>query len=489
MIVSRIKNYRAILLFLSFFFLITRPTNAHTIAQEYTEVDAYVHEVMRRFPIDGMAIGIVKGSQIFYLQGYGTANNKGERVSPQTPFMLASLTKTFTALAARQLAESGKWSLDDSVRYYLPEFRLANEEAAVKITIRDLINHTSGISQPEGIEPYLYSVEMEFTKALERLAKTQPQFLPGSQYEYSNWNYILLGKVIERASGVSYQEYIENQVLDPLEMDRSSFEDYHSIAGHATGNTIVFGVPLAYDEKHIPLLLSTGYLTSTAEDMAHYMIPYFNQGQYRDVKLLSTQGQGWFDPTWTWHSGIPEDISYSYSGGHTSFNTAIQLFSFHQVGVVVLMNTRLDTITPGPDASEIAFNIARIVIGFPYEIPLSHNFYLGFVLLALILMMLVGWLVWQVWGLNRWLEMARSAPGAGKAKLLSEPVINLLTGAAGLVYPYLIGSRWDILLCHRAHNSIPFLVISCCLLFLGGYKQVVLIRKRRLNQKTLKSGE
>src|SRR5512140_2638216 len=92
------------------------------------KVDAYIKETMDRLPIPGLAVGIVKGDRVLYLQGYGTANGEGDPVTPQTPFPLASVTKTFTALGVQQLVQAGKLDLDTPVQTYIPEFRLDDEQ-------------------------------------------------------------------------------------------------------------------------------------------------------------------------------------------------------------------------------------------------------------------------------------------------------------------------------------------------------------------------
>ena len=90
----------------------TRPALARPTSRVLGgQVDAYIQETMKRLPIPGLAVGIVKGDRVLYMQGYGTANVDGDLVTPQTPFMLASVTKTFTALAVQQLANAGKIDL------------------------------------------------------------------------------------------------------------------------------------------------------------------------------------------------------------------------------------------------------------------------------------------------------------------------------------------------------------------------------------------
>lgn len=447
-----------------------RSISARPASDDFAQVDTYIRETMRRLPIRGLSLAIVKGDQILYMQGYGTANMAGDAVTPQTPFMLASVTKTFTALAIQQLAAEGKLDLDDALQTYVPEFRLANADAAATITIRQLLEHTSGLSELEGTQPYLHSPETTFAGALERLARYTPVSLPGAQYEYSNWNYVLLGEAIARASGERYAEYVQAKILDPLEMTHASFDDYHRLPGAATGNLIVFGARIPYNEKHIPVMLSAGYLTACAEDMAHYLIPFFNNGQYRDRSLLAVDGPGWFNTIWQWQSGRPGDLGYSYSGGHNSVNTAIQLFSLHQVGVVVLMNTRLDALIPGPTASDIAFNIARMVSGFPYEVPSNKRFYGSYAVLDGLLLMFCVVIGWQVRHMkDRETRFHRTATG-DKIKCWLGIALNLILSISVLAVPSLFGTRWQFVLYHRPETSIPLLAIGLCLGVLGVIK-------------------
>lgn len=443
------------------------PVTAGPSDGSFEEVDAYIQETMRRLPIRGVSLAIVRDDQILYLQGYGIANEAGDRVTPQTPFMLASVTKTFTALAVQQLATEGKLDIDDTLQTYIPEFRLADAHATATMTIRHLLEHTSGISEQEGTQPYLHSPQTTFAQALNRLTRYKSVAAPGTQYEYSNWNYVLLGEVIARASGQSYTDYMQAHVLDPLDMTNASFADYHTLPHPATGNLIVFGARLPYDEKHIPVMLSAGYLTASAEDMAHYLIPFFNGGQYRNQTLLPVEGQGWFDAIWQWHPGQPGDIGYAYSGGHNSVNTAIQLFSLHEVGVAVLMNTRLDALLPGPSASQIAFNIARLVSGFSYEVPSNKGFYRGYAMLDGWLLMLCAAIGWQAFQCR---SQKTQVTAVGKRKRMKSwllIILDCMFSLGILVLPWLSGTGWKFMLYHRPETSIPLLVISLCLGILG----------------------
>src|SRR5260370_33675392 len=113
-------------------------------------VDAYITAQMRSMRIPGLALGIVKGDQIVYLRGFGVDYPSGHPVTPQTPFIIGSRTKSFTALAIMQLVEQGKVELDAPVQRFIPWFRLADSDASAQITLRHLLNHTSGISRALG---------------------------------------------------------------------------------------------------------------------------------------------------------------------------------------------------------------------------------------------------------------------------------------------------------------------------------------------------
>ena len=424
------------------------------------EVDAYINETMKRLPIPGIAVGIVKDDKVLYLQGYGTANVDGDPVTPQTPFMLASVTKSFTALAVHQLADAGRVDLDRPVQTYLPEFRLGNAQFAASITVRHLLDHTSGISTMAGTEPYLHSPATTFDEALHKLARYNPKQKPGEQYEYSNWNYVLLGEIISRASGMPFAEYMQTNILDPLEMTQASFADYHTLPGVATSNLIVLGMPVPYDEKYIPVMLSAGYLTASAEDMVHYLIPYFNQGQYHDHSLLPAQGRGWYNVTWNWQPGYPANINYGFSGGNNSINTNIQLFPLHKLGVVVLMNTRLDGMFPAPSANEIAFNIGRIVNNLPCDLPSNRGFYGTYILLDGFLALMVASIVWQA-------SHLKNKPNSKPVNVRIGIIFDLLLSIAIFILPIVLKTRWHIILYHRPETTFPLLIIGVSLGVLG----------------------
>ena len=111
----------------------------------YDAIDAYITGQMRRLSMPGVALAIVEGDKIVHLRGFGRARPGGETPAPYTPFFIGSLTKSFTALAVMQLVEAGKVELDAPVQRYLPWFRVADPQTSVQMTLRHLLNQTSGL--------------------------------------------------------------------------------------------------------------------------------------------------------------------------------------------------------------------------------------------------------------------------------------------------------------------------------------------------------
>ncbi|MEZ2737417.1 serine hydrolase domain-containing protein, partial [Aneurinibacillus aneurinilyticus] len=203
-----------------------------------SKVDQYMEKAMERLGIPGASIGIIKGDKIIYLKGYGVAGSDQVPVTPQTPFVLGSTSKSITALATMQLVDEGKVKLDAPVQTYLPWFRLADEEVSAKITVKDLLHQTSGISTYEG-RATLVSDDIpidDFIRMMKNVPLAQPV---GSMYQYSNLNYDILGGIIQKASQQPYGDYVKEHIFKPLNMRHSTAyveeaEEYGLATGHQT---------------------------------------------------------------------------------------------------------------------------------------------------------------------------------------------------------------------------------------------------------------
>lgn len=310
-------------------------------------IDAYIESKMRLPRIPGLALAIVKDDQIVYLKGYGRADQSGRPLTPQTPLILGSITKSFTALAVMQLVEDGKVELDDPLRKYIPWFRTADANASGEITIRQLLHQTSGL--PMLREPQFWTEQDP--GALERVVRfvsdRQMSFPPGRGFEYSNVNYEALGLVVQTVSGVSYEDYVRQNIFAPLEMKNSfASQDEALKHGLAMGHRWWYGFPVAKMFPYNRAELPAGYLISSAEDMGHYVIAELNGGRYGNSSVLSREGialthtapapvtyaMGWEVVDVDGHRLI------NHQGGTGTFQTSVFFDPEERVGVFVGAN-------------------------------------------------------------------------------------------------------------------------------------------------------
>ena len=263
-------------------------------AAPYNEIDGYIEQQLKRLNVPGAALAIVEGDQIVHQRGFGQTRPGGTPPSPQTPFVLGSVTKSFTALAVMQLVEAGKVDLDASVQRYLPWFRVADPRASAQMTVRQLLNQTSGLPSASGWVPLAdFDNSPGAGESQARaLATLQLSRAPGSAFEYSNMNYNLLGLIVEAVSGESYAAYVQDHIFGPLDMRHSYTTRAEAQQnGLALGHRYWFAYPVAAPNLPLPRgSLPAGYLLSSTEDMSHYLIAQLNDGRYGGVQILSPAG-------------------------------------------------------------------------------------------------------------------------------------------------------------------------------------------------------
>ena len=263
-------------------------------ATPYDAIDGYIEQQLDRLNVPGAAVAIVEGDQIVHQRGFGQTRPGSTPPSPQTPFVLGSVTKSFTALAVMQLVEEGRVDLDASVQRYLPWFRVADPRASAQMTVRQLLNQTSGLPSTSGWVPLAdFDNSPGAGESQARaLATLQLSRAPGSAFEYSNMNYNLLGLIVEAVSGESYAAYVQDHIFGPLDMHHSyTTRTEAQQNGLALGHRYWFAYPVAAPDLPLPRgSLPAGYLLSSTEDMSHYLIAQLNDGRYGGVQILSPAG-------------------------------------------------------------------------------------------------------------------------------------------------------------------------------------------------------
>ncbi|AOZ91183.1 serine hydrolase domain-containing protein [Paenibacillus crassostreae] len=254
---------------------------------KYQNIQGLLHEMLIEFleheQFPGLAVGIVKDNQVLFTGEYGTANIlTSEPVVRGTLFHQASVSKTFVSTAIMQLVERSEVELDSPITQYLSYFEMADERYR-NITIRQLMNHTSGMPDEED---YAWDRPEYDEQSLERYVKgiSHHKLLsdPGEVFAYSNIGYEILGDVIAKVSGMRFEQYMKKNILEPTGMRSSSFlkqeVDAHLATPHVLGTSSGYGGCISdifpYNRAHGP----SSTLYTNVEDMCQFLLMHQNCG-------------------------------------------------------------------------------------------------------------------------------------------------------------------------------------------------------------------
>lgn len=233
----------------------------------------------------GAAVVIVKDEEVLASEGYGYADAAAEKaVDPDTTvFRLASVSKTFTAVAIMQLAEQGKLDLDGDIRQYLPEGLSYINPYDTPVTVADLLTHRSGFAPSEPLATDMVT-DLSVYVSMEDYAKERmPNVVrePGSAYKYDNYAYLLLGLIVQNVSGQPYETYMADNVFAPLGMSMSGFELKSDLLDNVAVAYDLSGQP--YDTYfYLPNIMPHGGMLATAGDVARFMTAFLNEGATPD---------------------------------------------------------------------------------------------------------------------------------------------------------------------------------------------------------------
>jgi CubicO group peptidase (beta-lactamase class C family) len=261
-----------------------------------TKIDAAVRGDVASGRVAGAAVAVLRNGHLVFAKGYGRANLElAAPVNANTVFRIGSLTKQFTAAGMLLLAEQGKLTIDDKLSLYLPNFPRANE-----VTLRDLLNHTSGIHNfTEGPEIDRISTSGATVQELVAdIARQSPlyDFEPGKGWWYSNSNYALLGAVIEKVTGKTWAAFMRDEIFDKLGMADTSADDAHDVVpGRASGYVLVQGAAGKFrnaDFTDMSVPYAAGALRSTAVDLARWNEALFGGKLLKQTSLKEMLAPG-----------------------------------------------------------------------------------------------------------------------------------------------------------------------------------------------------
>lgn len=382
-------------------------------------IDAFVANEARSSGLPGVAIAVLQTGREPHLRGFGH-DGHGAAIGADTPFPIGSLTKSFTALLVRQAIDAGQLDADAPVQRYLPWFRVADADASARITLRHLLNQTSGFSRADGIAPLLQGSSASIEELVRGLAAVSLNRPVGASFEYSNLNFVSLGAVLQAVTGRSWQELIQAQVLQPLAMTRSHTDhDAARRAGMTALHRMWFGVPVAQDVRLLPGFAPTGSLVASAGDMARYLQMLLAGGAAPAGRLVSAQGvaqllapaspparstllsadfqfrygEGWFVGPF----GAAADARW-HLGSLASFAAWIVLLPDTQQAVVVLINANSELPFGAVNAvmSRLPIGVVNLLRGQPApQGPSLRRAYLSFNILSVLALAGLAFLAWR----------------------------------------------------------------------------------------------
>lgn len=331
------------------------------------DISVHADSLLKNYSSQGLFSGnvaILRKDKILFSGSYGYSDAAaGKTNSLATQFRIGSITKTFTAALIMRLEERGKISLGDKISKYLPEYSYGDS-----VAIKNLLNHTSGIRSFTSIDRFQQG-KMGMSGIPEVIGTfigAPLQFSPGSNYQYSNSNYLLLGYIAEKVSGKKLSELLRDEITRPLGMnatglDSDDRESKNKALGHEASVRSDLDLSPA---NNIRLLSGAGAMYSTIGDLARWGRAMFGNQILSDSSrsqmfrpYLKDYGLGWQVGK---HRGR---LSYSHSGSIDGFKSNIQLFPESETVIIFLSNYFN---TPGP---EICAALEAIAFNEPFQIP------------------------------------------------------------------------------------------------------------------------
>lgn len=274
--------------------------------QKLEKLDQYFAKALQDWQVPGMAIAIVKGDSIVFAKGYGVRDVKeGGTVDANTLFAVASNTKTFTATGLAKMHSEGKLSMDDQVIKHLPYFKLYDPYVTENMTVGDLLCHKSGLVTFSG-DLLWYGTTHSREDVIKRAQYLQPKYGFRTSFGYSNIMFMAAGEVIEEVSGLSWDDYMKQTFLQPLNMNRSitSTNDLVNATNVASPHTKFEGEVISIPWLNWDNMAPAGSIISSVNDMSQWIRLHLNNGVYEGDTIFGS------DVDWMmWQAKTPQSIS------------------------------------------------------------------------------------------------------------------------------------------------------------------------------------
>jgi CubicO group peptidase (beta-lactamase class C family) len=366
---------------------------------QHVKLDSVLEKIISNWDIPGLSIGIVENGKIVHTRSMGVQSlDSNIPVTPDSIFCLASIAKCFVASAVMQLVEKGMLRLDVPIVEYLPEFQLDSENIQ-KITLRQMLSHTAGIPDMDEAEYDQLVSHPEFdedapARFVKSLNTRKMVGLPGERFAYSNIAYDVLGYLITKVSGATFEEFMKKHVLEQSGMYNStfSFQDVpinQLAVPHIRNPKISVNPILPYHRADAP----ASFLYSTVMDMCQWILTSLNQGRNNGKQILSPAS---YDLMWSpvahrgyppfreemglgWALGRFEGVrTIAHGGGGFGWSCHLILLPEKKSGTIILVNEESSAIESLEQA------VVRTMLGLEpqagptsWMIPISHALHSG----------------------------------------------------------------------------------------------------------------
>ncbi len=293
----------------------------------------------------GASVLVIDRDSIVFKKSYGLASVRSNTpVTSTTNFRLASVTKQFTAMAVMMLQEQGKLSYDDKIMKFFPDFPLYGKD----ITVRHLLNHTSGLIDYEDFVPDTQQYQVLDADCLRLMFNAESlYFTPGSKYRYSNTGYAILALIVEKSSGKRFADFVKENIFTPAGMTATvAFENgISAVKERAYGHSLVNGLWSESDQSNTSAVLGDGGIYSNVDDMSRWVSTLWKYSLISE----STQKTAWSDAAANdgspipygmgWHTETYRGIHHPHHAGSTrGFRNHILLFPNDRSMVIILTN-------------------------------------------------------------------------------------------------------------------------------------------------------
>lgn len=347
-------------------------------AQLVEEVGALVSTALQRPGAVGLSVAIARGGEIIHAAGYGLAEvEHGVKANVETTFRIGSVTKQFSAALVMKLVEQGKLSLDDEMTKYFPDYPTQGHT----ITVRHLLNHTSGIKSYTGVPDFWVTGgprELSVDELLAYVKDLDFDFAPGEQYKYNNTAYYMIGAIIEQASGVPYCQYLQDEICTPLSLSRTRCDSNAAIIpNRAQGYGFEEGKLVNDRLTGMDNPGAAGMIIANARDLVAWkmalvggeVVSAESFGQMTTPNVLPSgdstgYGFGLMMSDFEGHRTI------GHGGGIFGFNSMLTYYPDDDLYVAVISNGRVNSGKVAKDIAMAALGIEITVAELPVEAAL-----------------------------------------------------------------------------------------------------------------------